>query len=175
MPDDAEARRALRRLLAPRLADLGTSFALVVEDVLGEGDGVIDWVAAAPDGRAWVVLIAAGDADASLLEAGLAQRAWVEDRIPDWRKLAPELPLRGELTPGVLLVAHDYARTTRIAAREASAGGIALARWSGSLPSGPIELAAVPTLMRVARTTRPTVHRLVSTFRTALRDADLAN
>jgi hypothetical protein len=175
MADADAARCALRRALAPRLAQLGTPLELIAEDVLGEEDGVIDWVAAGPDGRAIVVLIADGTGDASLLEAGLVQRAWVAARVSDWRKLAPGLSLRAELAPRVLLVARDFARSTRIAAREAGAE-IWLARWQAAPGTGHVEVVRVDAERVAIRTiVQPAPRRATAPFRTGLRDADFAN
>jgi hypothetical protein len=175
MSESDEERSMLRRALAPRLGDLGTPLELVAEDVLGEEDGSIDWVAAAPDGRAFVVLVADRCGDAALLQAGLVQRAWVESRIPDWRKLAPSLGLRDALAPHLLLVARDFARATRIAAREAAQDSITLARFLGDLTTGQVEIERVEPYARVARGMPAHAQRPASVFRTGLRDGDFAN
>ena len=108
-----------------------------------------------------------------MLERGLVQRAWVEARIPDWRQLAPTLALRPGLAPGVLLVARDHARSTRIAAREAAGDAVLLARWRGEASAPALELVDAPPRPRQ----RPAVPapRLASVFRTGLTDADLAS
>jgi hypothetical protein len=173
MSDRDAARRALRRSLAPQLARLGTSLELVVEDALGEEDASIDWVAAAPDGRAWVVLVEPATGGASLLEQALAQRAWVRARIPDWSQLAPRLGLRTDLVPRALLIARDFERTTRIAARELGEAGV-LARWTGDERAAALESLAVPPPPR-ERAPLGAGRALSSVFRSGLTDADLAN
>lgn len=176
MAEADDARRALRRALAPRLAQLGAPLEVIAEDVLGEEDGVIDWVAAGPDGRATVVLVADGTGDAALLQAALAQRAWVAARIADWRKLAPGLALRAELAPRALLIARDFARSTRIAAREAAGTEIVLARWSATPGTGQIELARADGERAATRDSEPApARRALSAFRTSLSDTDFAN
>jgi len=176
MADAAAARSALRRALAPCVAQLGTPLEWIAEDMLGDEDGVIDWVAAAPDGRAVVVLVANGPGDAALLEAGLVQRAWVAARIADWRKLAPDLVLRAELPPRVLLIARDFARSTRIAAREVAGVEIWLARWSAAPGTGRVEIARVDAEPTVAGTVEaPPARRPASPFRTGLREVDFAS
>jgi hypothetical protein len=174
MSDTEESRGALRRALAARLGDLGTALEVLAEDVLGEEDAAIDWIAAAPDGRAFVVLLADRCGDAALLQAGLVQRAWVESRVADWRKFAPSLALRSELSPHVLLLARDFARATRIAAREVSGSGITLARFRGDPATVGVEIERVVPESRVAREAPEPPRRLTSIFRTGLRDADLA-
>jgi hypothetical protein len=175
MTEANDEQRALRRALAPRLGQLGTPLELIAEDVLGEEDGVIDWVAAAPDGRAFVVLVANRTGDAALLQAGLVQRAWVEARIPDWRKLAPALAVREEPPARVLLIARDFDRATRIAAREAAGAAIVLARWRLAGTTGEVDLERVLPECRVARDLPAPARQAASAFRTGLRDADFVN
>jgi hypothetical protein len=172
MADAADPRTALRRGFAAGVRQLGLALELVAEDVLADEDEPIDWIAAAPDGRAWVVLLADGPAPAGMLERALVQRAWVEARVPDWQQLAPTLALRSGLAPGVLLVASDYDRGLRIAAREASGDGVLLARWSGDASEPALALIDVPP--RPRRRPALPAPRLVSVFRTGLTDADLA-
>ena len=175
MTEANDEQRALRRAIAPRLGQLGTPLELIAEDVLGEEDGVIDWVAAAPDGRAFVVLVANRTGDAALLQAGLVQRAWVEARIPDWRKLAPTLAVREEPPARVLLIARDFDRATRIAAREAAGAAIVLARWRLAGTTGEVDLERVLPECRVARDLPAPARKAASAFRTGLRDADFVN
>lgn len=175
MAEADDDQRALRRALAPRLGQLGTPLELIAEDVLGEEDGVIDWVAAAPDGRAFVVLVANGSGNAALLQAGLVQRAWVESRIIDWRKLAPTLAVREEPPARALLIAREFDRATRIAAREAAGAAIVLARWRIAGATGQVELQCVEPERRIARAGPAPSRRPASVFRTGLREADFAN
>jgi len=175
MAEVGENPQALRRALAPRLGQLGTPLELIAEDVLGEEDAVIDWVAAAPDGRAFVVLVANGSGNAALLQAGLVQRAWVEARIADWRKLAPTLAVREELPARALLIARDFDRATRIAAREAAGAAIVLARWRIAGETGHVELECVEPERRVFRVGPAPSPRPTAVFRTGLGEADFAN
>jgi hypothetical protein len=178
MADSVEAQSALRRSLAPSLGQIGAPLEWIAEEVVGEDDGVIDWVAAGPDGRAFVVLVANAPGNATFLEEGLVQRAWVRTRIADWRKLAPGLALRADLAPRLLLIASDFARSTRIAAREAAdaAGEIWLARWSRAAETGSIEIARVDVAPAAAiRDAEPSpVRRTTSVFRSGLHEADFA-
>lgn len=175
MRDADGERRSLRRAIVPRLGQLGTPLEVIAEDVLGEEDGAIDWVAAAADGRAFVVLVAGGTGDATLLQAGLVQRAWVEARIPDWRKLAPSLAVREEPPPRLLLIARDFDRATRIAAREAAGAAIVLARWRFAGTTGEVDLQRLEPEPRVGRDLPAPVPKAASAFRTGLRDADFVN
>jgi hypothetical protein len=123
-----DERAALRREVCSRLGQLGVPLQILAEDLCGEEDEAIDWVAVEPDGRVWVGVVDLEGGDASLLARGLAQRAWVRSRLADWLKLAPELAARPDLGARLLLVAPDFSRVTRIAAREADPAGIRLVR-----------------------------------------------
>src|SRR6185295_17170506 len=71
MADAAELRAALRRGFATSVRQLGLALELIAEDVLGEADEPIDWIAAGPDGRVWVVLLETGAGPAGMVERGL--------------------------------------------------------------------------------------------------------
>lgn len=172
MSDRDAARRALRGALAPLLARVGTPLVVIAEDLIGEEDGGIDWVAASPDGVAWVVLVEPGPGGAALLEQGLVQRAWAAHRLADWCKLAPGLPLRADLPARALLVARGFSRTTQLAAREAGEA-VVLARWSGE-PERPA-LERLPAIPRPRRAPAPGGAPLVSVFRSGLGESDLAH
>lgn len=173
MVETGDPRATLRRGFATSLRQLRLALELIAEDVVGEEDARIDWIAAGPDGRAWIVLLEHGRADATLLERGLVQRAWVEARVADWRQLAPSLALRDGLTPGVLLVAAEHDRSTRIAAREAAGDAIRVVRWDGD-PERPA-LAVVDPPARARQKPLHAAPQLRSVFRTGLTDADLAS
>jgi hypothetical protein len=175
MPTEAEAAREraeLRRRFATRLRDLGLALELLAEDVIGDEDRPIEWIAAGSDGRAWLVLIDAGGGSGELIERALVQRAWVTARIRDWRQLAPGLPLREGVAPGVILVAESAGRSLRIAAREAFGDASRVVEWGRG--GADAELQVTPAPPR-ARAPEPAVApRLRSVFRTGLTDADLA-
>jgi hypothetical protein len=173
MSDRAQTRRALRAALASQLARTSTPLVVIAEDLIGEEDGSIDWVASSPDGVAWVVLIEPGPGGPALLEQGLVQRAWVEHRLRDWCKLAPGIPLRPDLPARALLIARDFGRATRLAARDASGEQIALAKWSGDSASPTLEPLPAPPQPRRDPESQPA--RLASVFRSGLTDADLAH
>lgn len=175
MSDREEARRALRAALAPQLARVGTPLVVIAEDLIGEEDAGIDWVASSPDGVAWVVLVDPGSGDAALLEQALVQRAWVGNRLRDWCQLAPSLPLRPDLPARALLIARDFARTTQLAAREAAGEELVLARWSGEPESPTLARLAAPSRARRDAAPAAAPARLVSLFRSGLDDADLAS
>lgn len=138
-PRDGQAG-ALRRELRSQLGRLGVPLQILAEDVAGEADGRIEWIAMAPDGRVCVALVDAEGEDDALVARGLAQRAWVQARIADWLKLAPGLQARPDLRPRLLLLAPEFSRLARVAAREADSDGLlqlARIRWSVGGNGGP--------------------------------------
>ena len=175
LADDPLERASLRRELRSRLGQLGVSLQLLAEDVFGEEDEPIDWLATLPDGRALVGLLALAPGDGALLARGLAQRAWVEARIPDWLQLAPGLVVRPEARPVLLLLAPDFPRLVRIAAREADRDGIRLARygWRSGRRGPELWLEAAEPPGRPSRSSEAVAPpRLVSVFRTGLTEHD---
>ncbi len=98
-----------------------------------------------------------------------------EARIPDWRKLAPSLAVREEPPPRLLLIARDFDRATRIAAREAAGAAIVLARWRFAGTTGEVDLQRIEPEPRVGRDLPAPAPKASSSFRTGLRDADFVN
>ena len=173
MAHDPQERAALRRELRPRLGQIGVSLQLLAENALGEEDEPIDWLATLPDGRALVGLVALAEGDGALLARGLAQRAWVRARIPDWQQLAPGLIVRPELSPILLLLAPEFPRLLRIAAREADAEGIRLVRYQWRTGRRGAELALEAAAAPPAPSREPpSAARLVSVFRSGLSQRD---
>jgi hypothetical protein len=166
---------ALRRELRSRLGQLGVSLQILAEDVLGEDDQRVDWVAVEPNGRAWVALVDASGEDDGLVARGLAQRAWVQARLPDWTQLAPGLVARADECPHLLLIAPDFSRVTRVAAREAGGEGIRLARYRWRVGRRGAELVLrplepLPSLAPTGGDAPPA--RIASVFRSVLTDRD---
>ena len=167
---------ALRRELRSRLGLLGTPLQLLAEDVLGEEDERIDWVAAEPDGRLCVVLLAHEPGGERLLASGLAQRAWMQARIPDWQQLVPGLGVRADLRPHLLLLAPDFSRVARRAAREADPDGLRLARYRWDRVGGEARLIIEPVdpIAPARPAPAPSTPPLVSVFRSGLAESDFA-
>jgi len=166
---------ALRRELRSRLGLLGAPLQLLAEDVLGEDDARIDWVAMEPDGRLCVALLGAGGGDEALLALGLAQRAWMQARIADWQKLVPGLGARADLRPRLLLIAPDFTRVVRVAAREADPEGLRLARfrWGPAMGGGAtLVLEPLDPLPAPHLPPEPPAPPLASVFRSGLRERD---
>lgn len=120
----SEARRGLR----DAVERLGRPLRVLAEDILGL-DRSLDLVCADPAGRVVVVLLGRAGEDLELVADGLAQRAWLEPRLGDWRKLAPGLDVRPDLGVGALLVAPDFGARAREAARDATGIGLARIRF----------------------------------------------
>jgi len=173
LAEEALERSALRRELRSRLGQLGVSIQLLAEGMLGEEDEPIDWLATLPDGRALVGLLGLGPGDGALLARGLGQRAWVQARLPDWQQLAPGLVARTEVRPLLLLLASEFPRTIRIAAREADPEGIRMVRylWRSGRRGPELALEAVDAPTRPAPPPEAPP-RLASSFRSGLSEHD---
>jgi len=162
------------------LSELGASLRILAQDVLG-ADARIDLVAADPDGRLTLVLWTTGGEELALVSLGLAQRAWVEARLPDWIQLGPQLGLQPEARVRVLLLAPEFSATAVAAVRAADPEDIDLVRFRcfrGPGNGSTVNLLLEP--LRLAGTARPAggPRRPGSAppavrFRSGLSDADL--
>ena len=115
-PPPEQRRRALR----DALGRLVPGWRPLAENVLG-ADARIDWVGRDGEGRCAIALIGRAGDDLALVAQGLAQRAWVADRLADWAQLAPEAGLRPEAGVAVVLLAPQF-RPAAIAAARAVSG-----------------------------------------------------
>lgn len=140
----AEARSALRGAVE----GLGRPLRVLAEDISGL-DRALDLVCADPAGRVVLVLLGAEGEDLELVAEGLAQRAWLEPRLDDWRKLAPGLDVRPELGVGILLVAPDFGARARQAARAAPGIGLARVRFVATAGGDPARETPVALLERL--------------------------
>jgi len=160
------------------LGELGASLRILAQDVLG-ADARIDLVAADPDGRLTLVLWTTGGEELALIALGLAQRAWVEARLPDWIQLGPQLGLRPEARVRLLLLAPEFSPTAVAAVRAADPEEIDLVRFRCFQGNGSdVQVLLEP--LRFAGATRPAAapRRPGSAppavrFRSGLSDADL--
>ena len=169
-----------KELLAGLRAEFGRlpgSLRVVAENLLG-ADARIDWLAADADGRVHVVLVSTDSDDLALVTLGLAQRAWVEARLPDWAQLAPQQGLRSEDGVRLVLLAPDFSATAEAAVRAVGEEDVDLVRYrcvrSGP-PGGPTGVVIEPSGRREERV-RPgpaAAPAADSRFRTGLSDADL--
>jgi hypothetical protein len=167
---------ALRRALRSRLGHLGRPLQVLAEEVLGEEDARIDWLAMEPDGRLCVIVVGPAG-DEALLATGLAQRAWAQARIGDWLQLAPGLAARPDLRPRLVLIAPAFPRMVQVAAREADAEELALATWRWTHPAGrdpelAVELLEPPPHPRPAAGTPAAAAPVSSVFRSGLAERD---
>jgi hypothetical protein len=89
---------------------------VLAENVLAEGSR-IDLVARDALGDLIVVMIGRVGEDLEHFTRVLAHRAWVEQRVPDWLQLAPELELSSNVH--ALLVCPEFQPETTAAARSA--------------------------------------------------------
>jgi hypothetical protein len=159
----AELLRELRRSL-PRLPD---PLEIVAEDVLGL-ESRIDFVAKDQRGQVVLVFLANRGSDLGVLGEALAQCSWMEPRVADWMKLAPQLGLRPQLGVRVLLLAAHLDPRTIAAARSIAGPGIDLGicrPLPGAVPNGIlIEILEAPPPASV-----PVAEPSVPRFRTGLR------
>ena len=165
----ADPRRlALRQAIGAQREGLR----IVAEDLLG-AESRIDLVAIGPGGETQLVLFGEVGRDLELVARGLAQRAWVEARLPDWLQLSPELGARPEAGVAALLVCPAFGAEAIAAAGCAAPGRIQLATFhctgEGSQLRAwiaPIEGSGTPAVVA-----KP--HEPPAEFRTGLSDADL--
>jgi hypothetical protein len=115
-PPPEQRRRALRDALGAVVP----GWRPLAENVLG-ADARIDWVGRDGEGRCAIALIGRAGEDMELVAQGLAQRAWVADRLADWAQLAPEAGLRPAAGVAVVLLAPQF-RPAAIAAARAVSG-----------------------------------------------------
>jgi hypothetical protein len=164
-------RRSSRERLALRgaLLRLTPPLETIAEDVLGIVSR-IDLVTRDPDGAVTVVLVAQPGADLARLAEGIAQRAWLALRLPDWNQLAPHLALATEQGVRLLLAAPRFDDRTRAAVE---ALGPEHARLAELLPRGDLDvelrLLEAPSEPPQPPTLGPPPRR-DSGFRTGLRD-----
>jgi len=88
---------------------------IVAQGILAE-DARVDFVGIEPNGRVTLVLVGEAGEDLELVARGLAQRAWVEQRLCDWLQLAPDLGARLEAGIRVLLFCPAFGSQSRGAA-----------------------------------------------------------
>jgi hypothetical protein len=119
-------RAELLRRLRGRLGDAVPGWQLLAEDVLG-AETPIDFVGAEPSGRVVLVLVGTGDDDLEGVARALAQRAWLEPRVRDWLKLAPNLRVRPEAGVRAVLLWPAFRAETRAAARSLGPEAVSLA------------------------------------------------
>jgi hypothetical protein len=167
LPERSELLRRLRSCL-PKLAD---PLEIVAEQILGL-ESRIDF--AAKDQRGQVVLVFLADRgfDLTVFANALAQCSWMEPRVADWLKIAPQLGLRPELGVRALLLAPHLDPRTIAAAKNLESPIIELGIWRPVSNGARIEiLIDLQEAPRPAPT--PAVEPIASRFRTGLRPEDL--
>jgi hypothetical protein len=148
----------------------------VAEDVLG-AESRIDLVAVGAAGEVLLVLAGEAGRDLELVARGLAQRVWVEARLPDWLKLAPDLGARPEAGVAVVLLCPSFGSEAVAAARATGSGLLTLAtcRFGADPGAEGAELRAWidPIELEPARSPTEVGRPALPRFRTGLTDADL--
>jgi len=184
---EAPPRPELVARVRDALGELGGSLRVLARDVLG-ADARIDLVAADPDGRVTLVLVGTSDDALALVALALAQRAWVEARLPDWVQLAPQLGLQADRAPRAVLVAPGFSPAAVAAVRAADPEGLDLVRYrclrgpapgpGGADAGSGVRVLLEPERVNGAalRSARPRVAGSappMARFRSGLSDADL--
>lgn len=120
-------------VLSRALARLPGAPRVVARDLLA-ADGRLDAVACDRDGTVVGVLRAPAGGDRAALVDLLAHLLWLEARLPDWRALAPDLPLAPDAPVRGLLLAPRFDRRTLAAAAALGPEQVALGQWHAPPP-----------------------------------------
>ncbi len=113
-------RSALRSALRAQLDELVPGARLIASDLLA-AESPIDLLLAGPEGEAIAVGLAEAGHEFEALARAQAHTSWIAARIRDWRKLAPELPLRPERPVRALVLVQEIGDELRAAAAGMSA------------------------------------------------------
>jgi hypothetical protein len=143
----------------------------VAEQVLGL-ESRIDFVAKDRRGQVVLVFLADRGSDLSLLADSLAQRSWMEPRVADWVKLAPQLGLLPQLGVRVLLLAFHLDPRTIAAAKSVESPVIDLGICR-PIPNGAGFEILIDLLEAPPPALAPVAEPIVSRFRTGLRPEEL--
>lgn len=179
-PEPKPPRSDLLRSIGAHLHQIVPGFRPIAGDLLADHSR-IDLFGVDAEGRGVLALLGEREEDALLLLGRvLAQRAWVQARLADWRKLAPELPVRPDSPVYGVLLCPGFGSEARAAAAALPPGAVRLVSWRyvrngagadalleavGSAAPPPARLPANPEPRRAPATG--------SGFRTGLTDQDL--
>jgi hypothetical protein len=165
----ADLRRlALRRALEARAEKLR----VVAENLLG-AETRIDLLCVGAEGETLLVLLGEPGCDLELVARGLAQRAWVEARLPDWLQLAPQLGARPAAGVAALLLCPSFGPEAQAAARCVAADQLDLATCHFASEGAELRAFITPLAGKATRPGAALRGEPVSPFRTGLSDADL--
>lgn len=170
-PAPGRRRSELLREIRARLPSAAPGVRIVAEQMLAE-ESRIDFVGVDADGAVHLVLIGEKGSDLALVALGLAQRAWVEARLPDWLQLAPELGLRPAAGVRLLLLCPAFGPESRSAARALGKAAPSLVRYRFIRNGGGQETLLEPLDGRPADPSG-SPEPASSVFRTGLTDATL--
>lgn len=167
-------RTELLRQLRLRLPEALPGLRLVAEGILG-ADSRIDFVGVDAEGRVALVLVGEREHGLVLLGRGIAQRAWVVDRLRDWLQLAPALGIRPEAGISLVLMAPGFDRETEAAARSLGKAAPQLAVYRCVRNGAGVEALLEPRDGQGAPAEAPPgpAAAVAAPFRTGLTDADL--
>ena len=164
-------RSELLRRLRSRLPKLADPLEIVAEQILGL-ESRIDFVAKDRRGQVVLVFLADRGSDLSTLADSLAQRSWMEPRVADWLKLAPQLGLHPERGVRVLLLASHLDPRTIAAAKSVGRTIIDLGICRPVSNGAEVEV-LIEVLDAPSPDSAPLTEPIASRFRTGLRAEDL--
>lgn len=166
-------RAELLRSLAASLERVIPGFRPVATDMLADTSR-IDVFGVAEDGKAVLALIGEAGDDLLLVARALAQREWLAPRLPDWRKLAPDLGVVAGAPIQAVVLCPDFGTEASAAVRAVEPGAIQLVRWR-YLRNGRDASLLLEPLAKPAEAPEP-APRAVETpapFRSGLSESDL--
>lgn len=164
-----EQRRELLRRLRTRLPKLPDPLEIVAEQILGL-ESRIDFVAKDQRGQVVLVFLADRGSDLTRFADALAQCAWMEPRVADWLKIAPQLGLRPELGVRALLLCPLLDPRTVAAAKSVEQPIVELGTCRPVSNGAGVEIQIDP---QEAPPPTPAGEATASRFRTGLRPEDL--
>lgn len=123
-PSRTERTRTLRR----ELERLEPGLRVIAEDVLAQSSR-IDLIATDGRRRVVAVVVDEGEAVDRALTRALAHRSWLIDHVPDWPKLAPDLPIDATAGVRILLIAPGFDSELVTAVAALPTGWIELVRF----------------------------------------------
>ena len=119
----------MRRAIAARLGQVVPGFRCLAEDLLADRSRV-DLFGVDEGGRGVIASIGEREEDALLLIGrALAQRSWVQERLPDWLKLAPALGVRPEAALAAVVLGPAFGSEALAATGALPAGTLSLVAW----------------------------------------------
>lgn len=164
----ADAGRELRRTLRSEFEQLEPGLRVLAEDFLGL-EAHLDLLATDAEGRLVLAIVAEPGRELEGIANAMAQAEFCAPRVRDWRKLAPDLPLRPEAGVRSFVLAREFSAPAVLAGAALGETRITLVRFHPGEEPGALHLQLLTRPRRRVDAPRPTR----SGFRFGLTDADL--